>query len=310
VATHAQAVHAWPQALARSETLPYSIVIATYERADRLRDALASVARQTRLPEQIIIVDSSAGNEARAVAAEFALPILYERAERPSAAQQRNQGSLHIQTPLLAFMDDDVVLAPEVFEKLCTVFESDPATGGVAARMNGATHRAPRGALWWYYRLQAGFRDETYGGRLFGPAINCFPCYERASGDLVPADWLNLGCVLFDTAAFQREKFPAFDGYSHMEDVHLSARIGRTHRLFFHTTAHYDHFPSESPAKSDRRRLAQMRMRNQQLVARDVMGVSSGTLRWKMLLHRFFTSIFLLRFRPVGWKGELVGIWS
>jgi GT2 family glycosyltransferase len=293
-----------------SARLTYSIVIATYERADALRDALASVERQTRLPGKIVIVDSSAGEASRAVAAEFSLPIVYERATIASAAQQRNQGARDIQTPLIAFMDDDVVLAPDVFEKLCLVFEADEKVGGVSARMNGASHRAPRGALWWYYRVQAGFSDPTYGGRLFGPAINCFPSYENTSEELIPADWLNLGCVLFRTDAFRREMFPAFEGYSHMEDVHLSARIGHTHRLYFHTTANYDHFPSESPAKRDRRRLGQMRMRNQQLVAREVLGLHGFSLWWKMFLHRLFTSIYLLRFRPGGWQGELAGIWS
>jgi len=293
-----------------SETLSYSIVIATYERPDALRDALASVARQTRRPERIVIVDSSVGDATCAIATQFPLPISYERAPQPSAARQRNQGSRHIATPLLAFMDDDVVLAPDVFEKLCAVFEENPATGGVAARMNGATHSPPRGALWWYYRLQAGFPDDTYGARLFGPAINCFPCYERAESELMPADWLNLGCVLFRTEAFQHELFPNFEGYSHMEDVHLSARIGRTHRLFFHTTARYDHFPRESPAKTNRRDLGQMRIRNQQTVAREVMGMSGLSLQWKMLLHRLFISLFLIRFRPAGWKGELAGIWD
>jgi GT2 family glycosyltransferase len=288
----------------------YSIVIATYERADALRNALESVARQRRLPARIVIVDASADDAARRVGEEFALPILYLRAERPSAALQRNQGSRDISTPLLAFMDDDVVLAPDVFEKLCGVFEKEPATGGVAARMNGATHATPRGLLWWYYRVQAGFRDETYGARLFGPAINCFPCYESTSSELIRADWLNLGCVLFRTELFQRELFPAFGGYSHMEDVHLSARIGRTHKLFFHSTALYDHFPRESPAKADREKLGRMRMRNQQIVAREVLGMRGGLLFWKMALHRVFTSLFLLRFRPAGWRGELVGIWS
>lgn len=293
-----------------STLLAYSIVIATYERADALRDALASVARQTRLPERVVIVDSSAGDASRAVAAEFSLPIVYERAEIPSAAQQRNQGVRDIQSPLVAFIDDDVVLAPDVFDKLCRVFEADEKVGGVSARMNGGSHPAPRGPLWWYYRLQAGYHDETYGGRLFGPAINCFPCYERATGELIAADWLNLGCVLFRTDAFRREMFPKFEGYSHMEDVHLSARIGKTHRLYFHTTANYDHFPSESPAKRDRKKLGQMRIRNQKLVAREVMGVDGLKLQWKMLLHRLFTSVYLLRFRPAGWKGEFAGIWS
>jgi GT2 family glycosyltransferase len=290
--------------------LAYSIVIATYERADALRDALASIATQRRLPERIVIVDSSKGDESRAVAEASALPVTYERAVVASAAKQRNQGSAGITTPLIAFMDDDVVLAPDVFEKLCLVFEANAEVGGVSARMNGESHRAPRGALWWYYRIQAGFSDETYGARLFGPAINCFPCYERATSELIPADWLNLGCVMFRTEPFLREMFPSFEGYSHMEDVHLSARIGRTHRLLFHTTANYDHFPSDSPAKSDRRRLGQMRMRNQQRVAREVLGMDGWSLQWRMLLHRFFSSIYLVRFRPAGWQGELAGIWS
>jgi len=294
------------------DALTYSVVIATFERADALRDALASVARQTRAAAKIVIVDASSGNATEHVTAEFPLlPIVYRRAERASAALQRNQGSNEVETPLIAFIDDDVVLEPELFAKLCGVFEARPDTGGVAARMNGASHAAPRGALWWYYRLQAGFRDETFGARLFGPAINCFPCYDRASGDeLIAADWLNLGCVLFRTDAFKRELFPAFDGYSHMEDVHLSARIGRTHRLYFHAGACYDHFPAESPAKRDRFRLGQMRIRNQALVAREVLGRTGVRLAGQILAHRVFVSIFLARFRPAGWKRELAGIWS
>ena len=88
----------------------YSIVIATYERADALRDALASVGRQTHLPASIVIVDSSAGDASEKVAAEFSLPIVYRRAIRPSAAIQRNQGFREVGTPLVAFIDDDVVL--------------------------------------------------------------------------------------------------------------------------------------------------------------------------------------------------------
>lgn len=288
----------------------YSIIIATYERAAALGDALASVAAQTRAPETIVIVDASRGDESRAVAESFDLPIIYRRAEQTSAALQRNQGSREVETPLLAFIDDDVVLEPDVFQKLCAVFDSLPETGGVAARMNGASHRAPRGALWWYYRLQAGFADETYGGRLFGPGINCFPCYERAGDELIPADWLNLGCVLFRSDLFKGELFPNFDGYSHMEDVHLSARIGRSHRLFFHPTARYDHFPSESPAKQDRFRLGQMRTRNQTEIAREILGLRGWRLAVKGILHRLFISLFLARFRPAGWQRELAGTWS
>src|SRR6476620_1854620 len=141
----------------------YSIVVATYERADALRDALASVREQRHMPARVIIVDASAGHASERVAKDSGLPVVYRRADRASAALQRNQGFAEVTTPLVAFMDDDVVLAPDVFEKLCRVFDQRPDTGGVAARMNGAEHPAPSGKLWRYYRTQAGFEDATYG---------------------------------------------------------------------------------------------------------------------------------------------------
>lgn len=291
-------------------SLAYSIVIATYERPDALRDALASVATQERLPARIVIVDSSAGDASEKVAAEFpGLPIIYRRAERPSAAVQRNQGFRDVETPLVAFIDDDVVLAPDVFEKLCSVFEKHPDTGGVSARMNGGEHPTPSRWLRAYYRLQAGYADDSYGGRLFGAAINCFPCYAQQTGELIRADWLNLGCVLFQSEAFGRELFPLFDGYSFGEDVHLSARIGRTLRLYFHTTARYDHFPSMSPAKRNHFRNAKMSSAHRRLIARDVQRLGAFELWWKDALHRLFVTVFLLRTRPEGWRQLIAGTW-
>lgn len=288
----------------------YSIVIATYERADALRNALASVHAQTHPPQQVIIVDASAGHESRALAAASALPMLYRRAEQASAALQRNQGFRDVKTPLLAFIDDDVVLAPDVFAQLCAVFDQRPETAGVAARMNGATHPAPRALLWWYYRLQAGFSDGHFGARLFGAAINCFPCYDAATEELIPADWLNLGCVLFRSDAFGEELFPNFEGYSFGEDVHLSARMKRHGPLYFHANARYDHFPASSPARRDAFLAAQMSARHRRLIAREILGLRGWRLLVKDTLHRLFVSAWLLRSRPPAWKRQLAGTWS
>lgn len=291
----------------------YTIVIATYERPEALRDALASVARQTHLPAAIVVVDASVSGaaETEAVVRQSPAPVVYRRAERASAAVQRNQGFREVSTPLVAFIDDDVVLSDDLFEKLCTVFANQPETGGIAARMNGAEHAQPSALLHRYYQIQAGFDDPTYGARLFGAAINCFPCYsaQAQEGDLIPADWLNLGCVVFRADDFAAELFPEFDGYSYGEDVHLSARIGRRHPLYFHATARYDHFPSTSPAKRNPFHMARMSAHNRRLIARDIQGLRGWTLFWKDSLHRAFVSLFFLRTRPVGWLRMVAGTW-
>ena len=294
--------------------LAYSIVIATYERPSELRVTLESIAAQTRAPELVAVVDSSRDERTREVVESFAarLPVRYERAERPSAAVQRNQGARGVTTPLVAFVDDDVFVPPTSFAALCEAFDRDEAgsTGGVAARITGMQHPVPRGLLWLYYRLQAGYAHPTYGGKLFGPAINCLPSYTEAEGDLIPSDWLNSTCVFYRTELFQREKFPQFEGYSFLEDVHLSSRIGRTHRLYFHRTADFEHRDAPSDFKRDVRKLMQMRMRHQRLVARDILRVPEPLLTLKLLLHRLFASVAVLRHRSPDWREIIIGTWS
>lgn len=294
--------------------LAYTIVIATFERPAELDRMLVSVAEQTRLPASIIIVDSSRNEETRAVAEAHTgkLPILYERAVEASAAKQRNQGGRHVTTPLIAFIDDDARLFPDTCEKLCRVFDNDPENeiGGVAGRLTGNSRPTPKGALWWYYRIQAGYEHPTYGGKLLGPAVNCYPSYTENEGDLIPSDWLSSTCVFYRTEAFLAELFPSFTGYSFMEDVHLSARVAKKYRVYFHSNAMFEHDDAPSTWKRNLLPLARSRIRNQRLVARDVMGFSGPAFELKLLLHRLFVTVYLLRRGGRGAWTEIAGTWT
>jgi GT2 family glycosyltransferase len=293
-------------------SLSYTPVIATYERPEELRRMLGSLAEQTRLPERTIVVDASRDSRTRDVVEAMSgrLSIHYETAETPSAAQQRNQGARLVSTPLVAFIDDDTTLEPGTCEKLCAPFERDPQTGGVAGRLVGGDRPVPRGLLWWYYRLQAGFNHPTYGARLFGPAINCYPSYTEAAGqELIPAEWLGSTCVFYNTEAFLAEQFPAFTGYSFMEDVHLSARIARRRRLFFHTGARFEHHDATSSWKRDFKAMARQRIRNQRRVAREILGFHGPAFEAKLLLHKLFVTVYLLRRRGPGSLEEIAGTW-
>lgn len=289
----------------------YSIVIATFERPSELRTTLASIVSQSHPPALIVVVDASPDDATRAVAEDCPLPIRYERAVKPSAAVQRNQGAALVTTPLVAFVDDDICLRAETFAKICDVFREDEegTIGGISGREEDMVYHRPRTLLRCYYRLQAGFAHPTYGGKLFGAAINCMPVYAEAESDLIPSDWLPSGCVVFRTPLFMREKFPEFDGYSFMEDVHLSARIGRTHRLLFHRGAPFEHRAAPSTFKRNARALAQMRVRHQRLVAEEIVGLRAPALTWKLLLHRCFVTVAVLRRRGPGWPQEILGTW-
>ena len=120
-------------------SLGYSLVIATFERPRELEEALSSILIQRRPPEETIIVDSSRETTTREVVKSFEsrIPLRYEQAVVPSAAMQRNQGARRVKTPLVGFLDDDVVLSPDTCAELCEVFDRDEKqeVGGVAARI-------------------------------------------------------------------------------------------------------------------------------------------------------------------------------
>lgn len=293
--------------------MPYSIVIATYQRTEPLRRALDSIATQTQSPAQVIVVDASADSATQTMLADYAkkLPLVVLRQTTPSSALQRNAGLTACTAPLVVFMDDDAVLNPDCMEKLSTAFDrAGSQTGGISARMEGASHPQPHGLLWWFYRWQAGYGHRTYGGHLFGAAINCIPCYEAEKEELVRGQWLPSTCVMYRTALVRRELFPAFEGYSFMEDVHLSARIARTHALYFHTGSRFRHEDAPSPFKTSRDTLARHRLKNQRVVATQVMRLSGLSFELKFLAHRLFGTISVLRRRPTGWMQELRGMWA
>ena len=296
----------------------YCLIIATFERPGDLAVTFAGIALQTRKPIEIVVVDSSRDERTKNLCAEWSarLPVRWFFSEAKSAAMQRNQGAERAATvDVFGFMDDDITLYAETCAMVCEVFDADARgeVGGVAVRIDEIQRPPPSRLTRWYYRVQAGFSHPTYGARLFGPAINCLPCYSEpaeADGSLIRADWLNSGCVFYRREPFLRERFPAFEGYSFMEDVHCSARIGKTHRLYFHTRARCSHREGTNSLKRDTLGLARQRIRNQRIVARDVMGQRGAALAWKFFLHRLFATFTIVRRRDAGWARELRGTWT
>lgn len=291
--------------------LNYSVVIPTNRAGEMLAQTLASLNKQTHRPARVVVVDATPKALARDIcrnAGRSEIVHLHYQ-EEPSAARQRNIGASQVDTPLIAFCDDDIEILPTTMQRLCSVWQNRPETGGVAARIDGLEHTVPKGLLWLYYRIQAGYDHPHYGGHLFGPAINCLPVYGAEVDELIPAMWLNAGCVLYRTDFFWEERFPEFTGYAFMEDVHLSARLARIHPLFFHRQARVVHLDGGTAVRRREFVMSRMMMRNRRCVAADVMGMKTWQLAGKLFLHRIFLTLVAVRERKPGWLAELAGTW-
>ena len=304
----------------RANSPSYSVVIATCDREEELARVLEDWAAQTVKPEKVVVVEARGtrqeargDREARGERREVGLSLVELTADEPSAAKQRNLGAREVATDWIVFCDDDVRFGAELAEKTLQFLGEHPEAVAVFPRMRGSGHPAPGNWLRKYYRFQAGFDDETYGAKLFGAGLSCYPCWEKQSAP-VEANWLPSTMLWMKTDLFKQQEFPDFEGYSFGEDAHLTHRVWRDvqpsgGRLYFLSEPEFEHLSVQSGVKASRFYLGRMTVQNQKRIAREAMGKGGWEVFWKSLLHRGFVTAALLKGRRSGWVGELAGMW-
>jgi len=257
--------------------LTAGVVIATRNRPHPLRDTLLSLGTQTRLPDIVVVVDSSDGDSSKAetdgLVPSLGYPLLFQRADRPSAATQRNQGVAAIETDVVVFLDDDVIVEPAFLRELMAVFDTDTeaAVGGVSGTITNQVYSPPSRLNWLLLGLCTGDWSKDYAGRLIGPAVNFLP---RDIPDTVQGvEWLPSGCTAYRRHVFLRHRFsPQFEGYSFAEDVHLSSRVRKTHRLLNTTRARLYHLDLGGSTHRNWRRLGESMVINRHCIMTSVLG--------------------------------------
>jgi glycosyltransferase involved in cell wall biosynthesis len=289
------------------------VIIATLDRLDSLRVVLDCLGRQTQPPLEVIIAAAGrvAAVEELVRSLPPGLPVHVLACAEKSSARQRNAAAAEARGAVLAFLDDDIEFEPDLFARLLAPFSAAAgAPGAIAARIAGEDRTAPGRFTRAYYRLQSGYTHADYGGRLFGAGLNCYPVFRPDSPALFRSEWLPATCLFVRADLFHAERFPAFDGYSFAEDVHLSARIGRAAPLYFATDCLIRHHSLPSEFKRDPAALTAGKLHNQARIAREILGLHGWPLGWRWQAHRLFLTLATLRSRPAHWPAILRGIWS
>ena len=226
-------------------SLTCSVVMATRNRPEPIRETLASLNRQTTLPTMGIMVDSSDGTQTEEIVARLKpslqFPVLYRHTEIKSAAKQRNLGADLASSDILLFMDDDLDLEPGCIAELLNVFENDPQQqiGGVSATITNQTYSDPKGFNRLLLGCCLGQWHGSYAGRLLGPAVNFLP--EDLPDTVQETEWLPSTCTAYRREAFLQHRFSEFEGYSFAEDVDISSRIAKSYKLVNTTRARVFH---------------------------------------------------------------------
>lgn len=289
------------------------MIIATLDRCDSLRVVLECLGRQTQSPLEVVIAAAGLIPPVEELVQSLhpAFPIRVLACSVRSSARQRNAAATTTRGKVLAFLDDDIEFGDDLLARMLAHFAGPaPAPGAIAARIADEDRPVPGRLTRTYYRLQAGYTHADFGGRLFGAGLNCYPVFRADSPELFPSQWLPATCLFVRADLFHAERFPAFDGYSFAEDVHLSARLGRTAPLYFATRCLIKHHSLPSEFKRDPAALTAGKLHNQARIAREILGLSGWALWWRWQAHRLFLTVAILRSRPARWTAILRGIWS
>jgi succinoglycan biosynthesis protein ExoM len=189
-----------------------SVCIATYRRTERLRCVLEDLARQSRVPDQVVVVDNDRSASARPLIEQLRgsgtpFAIAYDVQPERNIAMTRNLTVTLADGDWLAFIDDDE-RAPESWLQQLLEAAAAHAADGVLAPVEP---RLPADAPRWIRR-----------GRFYDFA-------HLRSGELVPLNIMRFGNVLLRGKPLRAEPGP-FDpsyGLSTGEDGDLLVRLAR-----------------------------------------------------------------------------------
>jgi GT2 family glycosyltransferase len=107
-----------------------SVVIPTKNRPQELGRTVETLARQTVLPDQLILVDQSSV-KATLEGLPFSVTHIYDP-EITGAAQARNRALDLIPCGIVLFLDDDVELEPDFIAQILDTYAHNPAADGVS----------------------------------------------------------------------------------------------------------------------------------------------------------------------------------
>ena len=161
-----------------------SVIIGTKDREESLKETLASLCRQGRRPDEILLIDDGNLKESdwRSWSVSQRAPLQYFKKEKAGLTVSRNLGVKKTHGDILLFLDDDVILEPDYLQLILDIYERDPekTIGGVGGVL--LVKKSPLKNL-----LNTGVTTETMpiGGSSSDSIFDAFlPCFRHLPSKL------------------------------------------------------------------------------------------------------------------------------
>ncbi len=243
-----------------------SLIVCTYMRPEPLTRLLESVMIQSKVPDEILIIDGSIDNGTELRFRESGNPIIkYHKVapEQRGLTKQRNYGIARVRDDIdiVAFLDDDTILNSDYFENLISTYVYYPKALGVGGYITNEVfwekveEERPQDLNHFYYdgyrrkessryqlRRKLGLAQSTppavYPEFGHGRSIGFLP----PSGKIYKVDQLMGGVSSFPLSVLKEHRFSEyFEGYGLYEDADFTLRLSHIGDLYVNTAAQLEH---------------------------------------------------------------------
>lgn len=229
-----------------------SLIICTKNRPDDLKECLESVLKQTELPSEIIIVDSSDNRDSYSMLKQShffdtsQLNLIYKHSDIQSSTYQRNRGIELATGDIIHFLDDDVILEPDYLEKINEIYKQDKEgnIGGVGGLIIQKKRLSGTNVLSDLFKTIFLLTNDRGSGNMLPSGWGTVP-YRRNRNKIARVEILQ-GCCSYRKKVLDEYIFDeTLTGAAIREDLDISYRISRKYKLIYTPFAKLYHKASD-----------------------------------------------------------------
>lgn len=201
-----------------------SVIIATYNRAEDLKITLDSFKKEFQNLKEIIIIDQSTDVKSLNVIKNFkSNKIKYFHSKKPSLTLARNYGIrvLSKDSKIVLFLDDDITLKKDYFQKLTDVFNSYEDALGVGghyfpSKIEGKFSNYARK----FFLIESRMKNYARVNSVYGAG------YPTTLNKIMKSGWVPGFNMAFKREILKKEKFDEnFFRYGLGEDFEFTTRL-------------------------------------------------------------------------------------
>lgn len=218
-----------------------SAIIPTRNRPQELAIAVESVLAQTRLPDELLVIDQSKDTEGRTRVENIVagcrnpLRLIYVHDHSISGlVSAKAEGVRFAQGDIVCFLEDDVVLEPGYLSAIEAGFLAQTKMLGCCGIVTNPPQMA-RGYETAFHLFHRGiFRD---------PRVGVHGAASRPAGDLVASNCLSGGLSAYRREVFRQIPFDLQNDFFMLEDIDFSTRAAARfgERFFINPAARLEH---------------------------------------------------------------------